>query len=68
MSFLLALALRGKLALHVPNVSLLCSFCVLEHVVSGVGKRRVMTLTEHGQMTAGYAWQNCGKVGFCPEL
>jgi len=64
----LFVSLRGKLAPYVPNVSLLCLFCVLEHVVSALGKKRAMMLTEHGKMTAGHAWQNCGKVGSCPEL
>ena len=62
----LFVSLRGKLALYI--VSLLCPFCVLEHIVSILGKERVVTLTEHSMITAGNAWQNYGGLGLCPGL
>jgi len=59
---------RSELSPYVLIVFLLCPLCVLEYVVSVFGKERALMLAEHNKMTAGHAWQNCGKVGFCPEL
>ena len=51
----LFVSLKGKFVSYVHNVSLLCPFYVLEHVVSVLGKGRVRRLTEYSKTTAGHA-------------
>ena len=64
----LSVSLKGTFALYVPIVSLLCPFCVLEHVASVVGKRRVMRLIQHSKTIAGQARQSSGKLSLYPKL
>jgi len=63
-----SVSFRGKRVIYIPIVSLMCPFCVLEHVSILLDAERLIKLTEHNKITAEHSWQNCGKLGLDPVL